>query len=56
MGILSIRKYAVPTCQHQVVKYYCILTDNKSDDKVVYLQKWQHMITSKNQKRGNKII
>jgi len=30
--------------------------DNESDDKVVYLQKWQHVITLKTRKRGrNKI-
>jgi len=44
---MSIRKYAVHTFQHEIVQNYCISTDNKSDDKVVYLQKWGDVITSK---------
>jgi len=47
MGVMSIRKYAVHTFQRQIVKNGRISTGNESDDKVVYLQKWQHMIMLK---------
>jgi len=35
------------------VKNGCISTDNESDDKVVYIQRWQHVITLKKWKRGS---
>ena len=41
MGVISTWKYVAPTFQCQIVKNVCILTDNESDDKVVfdYVQK-----------------
>jgi len=47
MGVMSILKYAVHTFQRQIVKKGSVLTDNESDNKVVYLQKWQHVIMLK---------
>jgi len=41
-----------------MVKICCISfsTDNESDDKVVYLQKWQCVITLNKRKSGNQKI
>ena len=48
MGVMSIRKYALHMFQGQ------ISIDNESDNKVVYLQKCQHVITLKKRKRQPK--
>ena len=54
MGVMSIRKYSVHRFHHQIVNNGCILTDNESEDKVVYLQKWQQVIIFKEtKKQGN---
>jgi len=47
---MSNRKYAVHTFLCQKMKNSHILTDNESDDKVIYLQKWQHVIILKKRK------
>jgi len=44
----------VGTFQLQNVKNGRISIDIESDDKVVYLQKWEHVIMLKKRKRGSK--
>jgi len=47
-------KYAVHTFQCQNLKNVCISTDKESDNKVVYLQKWQCDYVKETKKRHQK--
>ena len=51
MGVMNIQKYTIHVFQRQIMKNDRISISNESDDKVVYLQKWQHVITLKKQKK-----